>query len=171
MPRGRHSSLTIQLTAHERQTLERWQRSSTIHATRARRGRMLLLLAARCRLRNCHDRGLHPPLYLQVGAAFSRRGLGRLGRQTPGCGTRGPAEGPAEGERVSADALHMGVHRAQRACCMDTALLTRSYQSMVLVVYKLKLAIERGTKPDALDHKPYHRTNTLKAATVNARRA
>ncbi|HEY5871049.1 MAG TPA: helix-turn-helix domain-containing protein [Candidatus Tectomicrobia bacterium] len=46
MASGRHSALTIQLTAHERQTLERWQRSSTIHATRARRGRMLLLLAA-----------------------------------------------------------------------------------------------------------------------------
>ena len=46
MARGRHSAVTIRLTAHERQTLERWQRSSTIHATRARRGRMLLLLAA-----------------------------------------------------------------------------------------------------------------------------
>ena len=46
MASGRHSALTIQLTAYERQTLERWQRSSTIHATRARRGRMLLLLAA-----------------------------------------------------------------------------------------------------------------------------
>jgi predicted transcriptional regulator len=46
MTQGRHTSLAIQLTAAERQTLQRWQRSSTIHATRARRGRMLLLLAA-----------------------------------------------------------------------------------------------------------------------------
>ena len=46
MASGRHSALTIQLTAYDRQTLERWQRSSTIHATRARRGRILLLLAA-----------------------------------------------------------------------------------------------------------------------------
>jgi hypothetical protein len=45
MARGRHSALTIQLTADERQTLERWQRSTTIHAKRARRGRILLLLA------------------------------------------------------------------------------------------------------------------------------
>lgn len=46
MASGRHSSLRIQLTVDERQTLERWQRSTTIHARRARRGRMLLLLAA-----------------------------------------------------------------------------------------------------------------------------
>jgi hypothetical protein len=36
----------IRLTVDERQTLERWQRSTTISAKRARRGRMLLLLAA-----------------------------------------------------------------------------------------------------------------------------
>ena len=46
MARGRHSALTMQLTADERRTLERWQQSRTIPARRARRGRMLLLLAA-----------------------------------------------------------------------------------------------------------------------------
>jgi biotin operon repressor len=46
MTQGRHTALTIQLTADERQTLEGWQRSPTIPARRARRGRMLLLLAA-----------------------------------------------------------------------------------------------------------------------------
>jgi DNA invertase Pin-like site-specific DNA recombinase len=46
MTQGRHTTLTIRLTAHERQTLERWQRSTTIPAKRARRGRILLLLAA-----------------------------------------------------------------------------------------------------------------------------
>jgi len=46
MTQGRHTALRIQLTADERQTLERWQRSTTIAARRARRGRMLLLLAA-----------------------------------------------------------------------------------------------------------------------------
>src|SRR5438552_17828123 len=40
---------------------------------------------------------------------------------------------------------------------------------MVLVSYKLKSAIERGTKPDAWGWKPCHWTNTLKAAVVNAR--
>ena len=42
---------------------------------------------------------------------------------------------------------------------------------MVLVSYKLKSAIERGTKPYALGRKPYHRTSTLNAAMVNASRA
>jgi transposase len=45
MPRGRHTSLTIHLTAEERQTLTAWQRSTTISMGRARRGRMILLLA------------------------------------------------------------------------------------------------------------------------------
>ncbi len=47
MPRGRHTSLTICLTADERQTLLAWQRSTTIPAGRARRGRIILLLADR----------------------------------------------------------------------------------------------------------------------------
>ena len=45
MARGRKTSLTITLTADERQTLSRWQRSTTIPAGRARRGRIILLLA------------------------------------------------------------------------------------------------------------------------------
>src|SRR5215510_1983765 len=45
MARGRKTSLTIRLTPAERQTLLAWQRSTTISAGQARRGRMLLLLA------------------------------------------------------------------------------------------------------------------------------
>jgi biotin operon repressor len=45
MARGRKTSLTIRLTPAERQTLLAWQRSTTIHAGVARRGRILLLLA------------------------------------------------------------------------------------------------------------------------------
>ena len=45
MPRGRTTSLTIRLTSTERQTLLAWQRSTTISAGLARRGRILLLLA------------------------------------------------------------------------------------------------------------------------------
>src|SRR2546426_10032495 len=41
----------------------------------------------------------------------------------------------------------------------------------MLVFYKLNSAIERGTKPDALESKPCYWTSTLKAAIVNARRA
>ena len=106
MPRGRHSSLTIQLTAHERQTLERWQRSSTIHATRARRGRMLLLLAAQVPVAHiativgCTRHSIY-----KWAQRFLAEGLGRLGRQTPGCGTRGPAEGPAAETHLRAAAI------------------------------------------------------------------
>jgi hypothetical protein len=45
MARGRKTSLTIRLTPAERQTLQAWQRATTISAGRARRGRILLLLA------------------------------------------------------------------------------------------------------------------------------
>jgi len=47
MPRGRKTTLTIALTAEERQTLTVWQRSTTITVGLARRGRVILLLAAR----------------------------------------------------------------------------------------------------------------------------
>jgi hypothetical protein len=45
MVRGRPTSLTIHLTPTERQTLLAWQRSTTIPSGRARRGRIILLVA------------------------------------------------------------------------------------------------------------------------------
>ena len=45
MARGRKTSLTIRLTPAERQTLLAWQRATTIAAGRARRGRLILLVA------------------------------------------------------------------------------------------------------------------------------
>ena len=45
MARGRKTSLTIRLTPAQRQTLLAWQRSTTISAGLARRGRIILLLA------------------------------------------------------------------------------------------------------------------------------
>ena len=45
MARGRTTSLTIRLTPAQRQTLQAWQRATTISAGRARRGRIILLLA------------------------------------------------------------------------------------------------------------------------------
>ena len=45
MARGRKTALTIRLTAEERHTLMAWQRSTTIPAGRARRGRIILLVA------------------------------------------------------------------------------------------------------------------------------
>ncbi len=45
MARGSKTALTIRLTGAERQTLRAWQRSTTIAAGRARRGRMIVQLA------------------------------------------------------------------------------------------------------------------------------
>ena len=45
MARGRKTSLTLDLTPEERHTLLAWQRSTTIAAGRARRGRIILLVA------------------------------------------------------------------------------------------------------------------------------
>ena len=45
MARERRTSLTIRLTAKERQTLLAWQRATTIPAGHARRGRIILLMA------------------------------------------------------------------------------------------------------------------------------
>lgn len=46
MARGRKSSLRIALSPEEHQTLDRWQRSTTIAAGLARRGKIILLLVA-----------------------------------------------------------------------------------------------------------------------------
>ena len=45
MPRGRKTSLVIQLTPEDRSTLESWQRSTSIRAGLVRRGRIILMLA------------------------------------------------------------------------------------------------------------------------------
>jgi transposase len=45
MAHGRKTSLTIRLTPAQRQTLLAWQRATTISAGRARRGRIILLVA------------------------------------------------------------------------------------------------------------------------------
>src|SRR5262249_34469955 len=45
MARGRTTTLTISLTPAERRTLRAWQRATTISAGRARRGRIILLVA------------------------------------------------------------------------------------------------------------------------------
>ena len=45
MARGRKTSLSVPLTSAERRTLLAWQRATTISAGRARRGRIILLMA------------------------------------------------------------------------------------------------------------------------------
>ena len=46
MARGRTTALTLCLTPGERRTLRAWQRATTISAGCARRGRVILLVAA-----------------------------------------------------------------------------------------------------------------------------
>ena len=55
MARGRTTSLTIHLTVEERQTLLAWQRSTSIPAGRARRGRVILLMADRVPISHIAD--------------------------------------------------------------------------------------------------------------------
>ena len=55
MARGRHTSITIRLTTKERQTLLAWQRSTSIPAGRARRGRVILLIANRVPISHIAD--------------------------------------------------------------------------------------------------------------------
>ena len=55
MPRGRKTALTITFTAEDRQTLTAWQRSTTVPAGRARRGRIILLLADRMSITHIAD--------------------------------------------------------------------------------------------------------------------
>ena len=45
MPRGRKTNLSLQLTPHERDVLESWQRSTSIRAGLTRRGRIIQMLA------------------------------------------------------------------------------------------------------------------------------
>ena len=45
MARGRKTALAVELTEEERKELESWQRSTTMAAGLARRGRIVLLLA------------------------------------------------------------------------------------------------------------------------------
>jgi hypothetical protein len=45
MAQGRRTSLVVEITPQERRTLETWQRSTTIMAGLARRGRIVLMLA------------------------------------------------------------------------------------------------------------------------------
>ncbi len=55
MAHRRKPALTMHLTAEDRQTLLAWQRSTTIPVGRARRGRIILLLADRMSITHIAD--------------------------------------------------------------------------------------------------------------------
>jgi len=86
MARGRKTALTMHLTGDQRQTLLAWQRSTAIPAGRARRGRMILLLAD----------GVH---LTQIAATvgISRRFVYKWARRFLAAGVAGLADHPRRG--------------------------------------------------------------------------
>lgn len=97
MARGRKTALTLHLTADERQTLMAWQRSTTIPAGRARRGRIILLLADGLSLVQIAD---------MVGT--TRRAIYKWAQRFLQHGIEGLADAPGRGRRQQ-NALHNGM--------------------------------------------------------------
>ncbi len=86
MARGRKTALTMHLTVDQRQTLLAWQRSTTIPAGRARRGRIILLLAD----------GV-PISYIATTVGLSRRFVYKWVRRFLAEGVAGLADKPGRG--------------------------------------------------------------------------
>jgi hypothetical protein len=95
MARGRTTSLTIRLTPAERQTLLAWQRATTISAGRARRGRIILLVADRVPISHIADTvGISRRFVYKWVQRFLQAGLEGLEDQ-PGRGHRRVPPQPA----------------------------------------------------------------------------
>jgi len=88
MARGRKTSLTIKLTAEERRALTAWQRSTTIPAGRARRGRIILQLAD----------GV-PISHIATTVGISRRFVYKWAKRFLQHGVEGLADKPGRGYR------------------------------------------------------------------------
>ena len=105
MPRGRKTALAIHLTPEERATLTAWQRSTTIPAGRARRGRIILLLADRV-----------PISHLAGTVGLSWRFVSTWVQRCLGHGVEGLAGNPGRGKRQGPRSLrphHMGTQVAR----------------------------------------------------------
>src|SRR4029077_19820573 len=88
MAGGRKTSLTIRLTPTVRQTLLAWQRATTISAGRARRGRIILLLADR-----------HPISAIAATVGIRRRFVYKWAQRFLEQGLAGLADQPGRGSR------------------------------------------------------------------------
>jgi len=88
MARGRKTSLSIQLTPAQRQTLLAWQRSTTISAGLARRGRIILLLADGVTITN-----------IAATVGISRRFVYKWVQQFQEQGVEGLTDKPGRGSR------------------------------------------------------------------------
>lgn len=89
MARGRKTALAIHLSAEERQVLLSWQRSTTIPAGRARRGRIILLLADGVSISH---------IALTVG--ISRRFVYKWAKRFLTYGVEGLSDKPGRGQRT-----------------------------------------------------------------------
>jgi len=99
MARGRRTSLTIRVTARERQTLLAWQRSTTIPAGIARRGRVILLMADRVPISHIADIvGISRRFVYKWVQRFQQAGLAGLADK-PGRGRRRVPPPAAMGEQ------------------------------------------------------------------------
>ena len=104
MARGRTTSLTIRLTPAERQTLVAWQRATTISAGRARRGRIILLLADQMSISDIAATvGISRRFVYKWAKRFVEKGLAGLADQ-PGRGYRRVSPQPALAEQHDAGA-------------------------------------------------------------------
>src|SRR6266851_6689694 len=88
MARGRKTSLTLRLTPAERRTLLAWQRATSISAGRARRGRIILLVAD----------GM-PISDVAVTVGISRRFVYKWVQRFVADGVEGLADKPGRGSR------------------------------------------------------------------------
>jgi DNA invertase Pin-like site-specific DNA recombinase len=98
MASGRKTALTIRLTAEERHTLMTWQRSTTIPAGRARRGRIILLVADGA-----------PISHIAETVGISRRFVYKWANRFLEHGLEGLADKPGRGHRSMprpADVVH-----------------------------------------------------------------
>ncbi len=104
MARGRRTSLTIRLTAQERRTLLAWQRSTAIPAGRARRGRVILLMADQVSISHIAATvGISRRFVYKWVQRFQQEGLAGLADR-PGRGQRRLPPPPAMGEQPDMDA-------------------------------------------------------------------
>jgi Helix-turn-helix domain len=86
MARGRRTSFTITLTDEDRQTLLAWQRSTSIPAGIARRGRIILLMADRV-----------PISHIATTVGISRRFVYKWVQRFVQAGLKGLADQPGRG--------------------------------------------------------------------------
>ena len=96
MARGRRTSLTIRVTARERQTLLAWQRSTTIPAGIARRGRVILLMADRVPISHIAD-------IVGISRRFVYKWVQRFLQQ----GVAGLVDKPGRGRRAEPGVVHV----------------------------------------------------------------